>query len=103
MFRADNFSVVVLILLAFTIIVIRVRLTKPLENTWPLIYWVLILFFTVMRPEETFNLAAILVGVVAGFLLRYEFMNQLFIKLVRYIEYIVWTYVLLRGLSLCFA
>ena len=101
MFRADNFSVVVLILMAFTIIVIRVRLTKPLENTWPLVYWVLILFFTVMRPEDTFNLAVILVGVVCGFLLRYEFMNHSFIRLVRYVEYVVWTYVLLRGMNLC--
>jgi hypothetical protein len=100
MFRADNFSVVILILMAFTVIVIRVRLTKPLENTWPLIYWVLILFFTVMRPEDTCNLGAVLVGVLCGFLLRYEFMNRFFIRLVRYIEYVVWTYVLLRSLNL---
>lgn len=100
MFRADNFSVVILILMAFTVIVIRVRIAKPLENTWPLIYWVLILFFTVMRPEETYNLPVVLVGVLCGFLLRYEFMNRFFIRLVRYVEYLVWTYVLLRSLNL---
>jgi len=103
MFRADNFTVVVLVLMAFTIIVIRVRLTKPLENTWPLVYWVLILFFTVMRPEETFNLVLILAGVICGFLLRYEFMNSIFTRIIRYIEYIVWTYVLLRSMNLCMA
>lgn len=102
MFRANNFTVTVLLLMAFTIVVIRVRQCKPLENTWPLVYWVLVLFFTVVRPEETFNLAIITAGVVAGFLLRFEFMNTFFTRAVKVVEYGVWSYVIIRGMNICF-
>ncbi|HET8549413.1 MAG TPA: hypothetical protein VFL57_15480 [Bryobacteraceae bacterium] len=96
-FRATNFTVIILLLLAFTVFMMGVRNRKPLENNWPLVYWVLMLSFTYVRPEETFNLVIVGAGLAAGLMLRFEFMNSFFIKTVKYIEMAIWCYVLVRG------
>jgi hypothetical protein len=96
-FHATNFSVTVLLLLAFTVFMMGVRQRKPLENNWPLIYWVLMLTFTYVRSEETFNIMAVAAGMTAGLMLRFEFMNNVFIKGMKIVEMVVWCYVLLRG------
>ena len=101
MFRADNFSVMVLILMAFTIMVIRVRMTKPLENTWPLVYWVLICSLPSCGRKRRSTWRSSWRGWlrISAALRVHE---PVFIGLVRYVEYAVWTYVMLRGMSLCF-
>ena len=99
-FRATNFSVTVLLLIALTIFMVGVRNKKPLDNNWPLIYWILAFLFTVMREEETYNLNIILLGVGAGFLLRFEFMNPFFVRLVKTVEIGVWAYVIYRGFQM---
>jgi hypothetical protein len=96
-FRATNFSVIILLLLAFTVFMMGVRQRKPLENNWPLIYWMLMLTFTYVRQEETFNILVVGAGLTAGLMLRFEFMNTPFTKTMKYIEMAIWCYVLLRG------
>ena len=39
-FRATNFTVSVLLLMAATIFMMFVRMRKPVENNWPFLYWV---------------------------------------------------------------
>lgn len=99
-FRATNFSITVLLLIALTVFMMGVRNKKPLDNNWPLIYWLLAFIFTVVREEETYNLNIILVGLGAGFLLRFEFMNTFFIRLVKTVEIGVWAYVIYRGFQI---
>ncbi|MBI1897672.1 MAG: hypothetical protein HYZ57_00930 [Acidobacteria bacterium] len=100
MFRATNFTVTLLLLLAFTIFMAGFRQRKPLENNWPLLYWLLVVFFTLVRPEETFNFSIILVGLACGMLLRFEFMNDFFVKTVKVVEMLVWLYILWRGFEM---
>jgi hypothetical protein len=99
-FRATNFTVTVLLLVAFTIFMAYVRQRKSLENNWPILYWLLVVFFAIIRPEETFSIEILLVGLACGFLLRFEFMNPFFIKSVRIIEGLVFAYVIYRGLQI---
>ena len=99
-FRATNFSVTVLLLIALTVFMVGIRNKKPLDNNWPFIYWLMAFIFTLMREEETYNLNIILVGLVAGFLLRFEFMNAFFIRLVKTVEIGVWAYVIYRGFQI---
>src|SRR5882672_8523364 len=101
-FRASNFSVTVLLLMALTLFMVGVRNKRPLDNSWPLIYWITVFLFTLVREEETFDLNVVLVGVGAGMLLRFEFMNAFFVKLVKGIELVVWAYILFRGFQVIF-
>ncbi len=101
-FRADNFTVTVLLLIAFTVAMIVVRQKRGLYNNWPPLYWILVVVFTLVRSEETFNFSVILVGFAAGMLLRFEFLNDLFVKILRVIEALVFVYVLYRSVEMIF-
>ena len=96
-FRADNFSVTVILLIAFTVAMMVVRQKRGLLNNWPILYWILVVVFTLVRPEETFNYSIIFVGLAAAMLLRFEFMNETFVKIFRLIELVVFLYVIYRG------
>ena len=98
--RATNFTVTMALLVAFTIFIAVVRSKKPLENNWPLVYWILVVFFTVVRAEESFNLTYLLVGLTCGLLLRFEFMNPFFIRIIRAAEFAVMLYVVCRGVQI---
>lgn len=99
-FRATNFSVTVLLLIGLTIFMAGVRNKKPLDNNWPLIYWLLAFMFTVVREEDTYNSYIILLGLGAGLLLRFEFMNVFFVRLLKTVEVGVWAYVIYRGFQM---
>ncbi len=96
-FHATNFTVTVLLLIAFTVFMAIVRNKKPIDISWPLVYWGILLVFTVVRPEESFDYRIVIVGLAAALLLRFEFMNAFFVKLCRVIEFCVMVYVVLRG------
>ncbi len=100
MFRATNFTVTVLLLMAFTVFMYFVRNRRPLDNNWPLIYWLLVTMFTFFREEDTFSMYIVLVGLAAGMLLRFEFMNALFVRIVKGVEIVIWVYVIYRGFEI---
>ncbi|HUS06099.1 MAG TPA: hypothetical protein VMZ52_07385 [Bryobacteraceae bacterium] len=97
---ATNFTVTVGLLVAFTIFIFFVRSQKPLEDNWPFLYWFLVLFFTLVRAEDTFNFNFVLVGLFCGLLLRFEFLNPLLVKLIRGIELVVFGYIVFRGVEI---
>jgi hypothetical protein len=97
-FQASNFTVSVILLMAFTIGMIIVRGRKPLENNWPLYYWMIILLFTL--TWESWDERLILVGAIAGLILRFEFLGESFVKMFRFVEICVWVYILYAGLHL---
>jgi hypothetical protein len=96
-FNANNFTVSVLLLLALTVFMMTVRVRKPYENNWLLIYWLMVAVVTVTRPENFFDLRPIAVGVLAGLMLRFEFMNQSFCRVVMAVEMVVFAYILLAS------
>jgi hypothetical protein len=99
-FTANNFTVSVLLLMALTVFMIGVRVRKPLENNWLLFYWLLITGFTITRPEANFDFRVIALGLLAGLMLRFEFMNRTFTRLIMVVEMCAFVYVLLAGLQI---
>jgi hypothetical protein len=96
-FSADNESVSLLLLMAVTVFMIGVRVRKPLETNWLLIYWLILAGATLLRAADWFDYRFIVAGLIAGLLLRFEFMNQVFSRLIMVVEMFVFGYVLLAG------
>jgi hypothetical protein len=99
MFHASNFSVIILLLMGATMFIFAVRQAQPLENNWPLAYWIAFFLFassqpTAYQPESAF------IGLGCGLMLRFEFMNRVFARLIRYVEVTVFCYILVRGVNL---
>lgn len=82
-----------------TLMMIGVRQRRPLEDNWPLLYWLVILMFAFAQPD-IFNLEAMYIGLAAGLMLRFEFMNASFARVFKGVELGVWVYVLVRGVDL---
>lgn len=97
-FQSTNYSVSMLLLMAATVAMMIVRAKKPLENNWPVFYWILVLLISLRWPEDTWDFRVVLVGAAAGFLLRFEFMNAFFVRLVRLAEIGVQVYMLYTAL-----
>jgi hypothetical protein len=96
-FHATNFTVSVLLLMALTVFMAVVRTRKPLDNNWLLFYWILVTFVAISNPAELFDFRIILIGLIAGLLLRFEFMNRMFTRLAMILEMFVFAYVLVCG------
>jgi hypothetical protein len=93
-FRATNFTVSVLILMAATLFMMLVRMRKPVENSWPFLYWVAVAVATLSNPDLDFDFRIVLAGVIAGLMLRFEFLNRRLTNLVMAVELLVWVYIL---------
>jgi hypothetical protein len=87
-----------LLLLAFTIGMMIVRIRKPLDNNWPAIYWALIVVVTVRWPEVDWNPRIVMTGAAAGLLLRFEFLHDILERLLTVVEFTIWIYILQSGL-----
>ena len=98
MFHATNFTVSLLLLMALTIFIAVVRVRKPIENNWPFLYWVLVTVVTILNAN-LFDFRIILVGLIAGLLLRFEFMNRSVVRLAMIVEVAVLGLCALRELD----
>ncbi len=96
-FHATKYTVGIALLMALTLFVAGVRIRKPLENNWPLMYWVLVAVISFRYPEDTFDTRIILVGLAAGLLLRFEFLGSLPASMLKIVELCVWGYILYMG------
>jgi hypothetical protein len=96
-FHATNFTFSILLLMALTVFMAVVRTRKALDNNWLLFYWILVTFVAVTNPADIFDFRIILVGLIAGLLLRFEFMNRMFTRLAMTVEMFVFGYVLVCG------
>lgn len=101
-FQATNFTVTLLLLLCFTVFCMFYRQKRPVESNVPIINWILLLFFTLVRTEDTFDTRFILMGFAAALMLRFEFMNRFISKVARTVEMAIWIYVLYRGCQILF-
>jgi hypothetical protein len=80
--------------MAATVFMMLVRMRKPVENSWPFIYWIVVTAATLTHPDLAFDFRIILAGLIAGLMLRFEFLNRGVTKLVMLVEMAVWIYIL---------
>ncbi|HYP12568.1 MAG TPA: hypothetical protein VEQ63_01480 [Bryobacteraceae bacterium] len=95
--NATSYTVSIMLLMAFTIAIAIVRWRSSLESNWPLLYWIFITLVSFRLLNDTWNLRYIAAGLGSGLLLRFEFMNTLFARLIQVVELCVWAYVLYTG------
>jgi hypothetical protein len=97
-FNATNENVVIVLLMALTLFMAGVRMRKPLETNWLLVYWLGMTMISFRYPDETFDPRVIMVGLAAGLLLRFEFLGRSITSALRLVEACVWVYILYMGL-----
>jgi hypothetical protein len=83
------------VLLAGTLLVAMSRFRGKLDSNVPLFYYLALVSFSIANPNRI-NPYVLYVAVIAGLLLRFEFMNQKVIGMVRLIEVGCLAYVGLR-------
>jgi len=98
-FRFTLFNTVTLLVMAATLVMVWVRFHFSLEKTWPLAYYAIVIAYSEAFPGSL-SPYWVFAGVVIGLLLRFEFMGGLVLKAARTAEFVVFGYVLLRGLQL---
>lgn len=97
-FNATTFNVIIALLMAFTLFVAGMRMTKPLDTNWPVLYWIIMTVFSFRYAEDSFDPRIIMIGLGAGLLLRFEFLGRIVANLLKIVEVCVWAYVLYMGL-----
>ncbi len=98
-FRFTLFNTLTLVLMFATMAMAWVRLRFSVEKTWPLIYYLMLIAYSEGFPGSLSS-SWVFAGVVLGLLLRFEFMGGAVLKGARVAEFVVFGYVLLRGLQL---
>ena len=93
-FHATNFTVSVLLTMAVTVFMIFLRMRKPVENSWVMIYWIGVTMATLARPEDLYDYRIIFIGLAAGLMLRFEFMNRVFTRMTMIVEMAIFAYVI---------
>jgi hypothetical protein len=96
-FHATNYTVSIALLMALTVFTAGVRMRKPLENNWPFLYWIFVTVISFRYPDETFDPRIIMIGLAAGLLLRFEFLNPAVGNLLKLVEVCVWAYIMYMG------
>ncbi len=85
-FTADVFSVTTLLLVAFALFVIYIRIKNWLDSNVPIIYYVVMIVYVKSIDNPHLPLWVILVGFALGGLLRFEFMNTAFTRIIKTLE-----------------
>jgi hypothetical protein len=85
-FTADVFSVTTLLLVAFALFVIYIRTKNWLDSNVPIIYYVAMIIYVKSIDNPRLPLWVVLVGFALGGLLRFEFMNTVFTRIIKILE-----------------
>jgi hypothetical protein len=81
-------SVTTALMAAFALYVIYTRLKNWLESNVPILFYIF-LIIDMKAVDGTVPLWLILAGMSCALILRFEFMNELFIRIVKFIEMII--------------
>ncbi len=98
-FRLTLFNAVTLFLLALTIFVAIARFRSRPENTWFLLYYVLVLAYW-RAFTGSLSMYGVAAGVACGIALKFEFLGGAFLTFVRVVELFFFGYVVWRCLAL---
>ena len=85
-FTADVFSVTTLLLVVFALFVIYIRIKNWLDSNVPIIYYVVMVIYVRSIDNPQLPLWVVLVGFALGGILRFEFMNPIFTKIIKTLE-----------------
>jgi len=87
-FTADVFSVTTLLLVAFALFVVYIRIKNWLDSNVPIIYYIAMIVYvrSISIDNPRLPLWLVLVGFALGGLLRFEFMNPVFTRIIKTLE-----------------
>jgi uncharacterized membrane protein len=85
-FTADVFSVTTLLMVAFALFVVYIRIKNWLDSNVPIIYYVLMIVYVKSIDNPRLPLWVVLIGFALGGLLRFEFMNPVFTRIIKALE-----------------
>lgn len=94
-----NFLTVCILVMTLLLIKSRFGSSPKFDSSWPLFYYGFLVFYT-RSFEGEFENYFIFAGIVAALFLRFEFLGGWFLKIVRAVEVVALSYVLLRGFTL---
>jgi hypothetical protein len=101
-FQPTPFNLTTLLLGALTVWIIITRYRSRVEaNNWPLFYLVALFAYS-EKFDAVLNSTFVYVAIVAGLLLRFEFLSGWPLKLVMYAESAAMVYVIMRCLQVVF-
>ncbi len=94
MSAGPNFAdVTTAIVAALTVWMLVARYRGMIESNWPLLYYFGVVTYSWNYPG-VLDSAWVYGGVVCALLLRFEFMGGVFLKIIRFIDFLVLLYVL---------
>jgi hypothetical protein len=99
MIRLTPFNVITVIMMAATAWVIWARSHKPVENNWPLFYYLGIVIY-LKTFERSFDPLIVYIGLVSALFLRFEFLGGFILKTVRMMDLMILAYYIWRGLAM---
>ena len=99
-FTADVFSVTTLLLVAFALFVIYIRTKNWLDSNIPIIYYVAMVIYVRSIDNPRLPLWVVLVGFALGGLLRFEFMNPVFTRIVKALELVTLAVIVYLSLAM---
>jgi hypothetical protein len=99
-FTADVFSVTTLLLVAFALFVIYIRTKNWLDSNVPIIYYVAMIIYVKSIDNPRLPLWVILVGFALGGLLRFEFMNTIFTRIIKALEMLTLAVIIYLSLAM---
>jgi len=83
----NAFSVTTALMVAFAAFVAYIRMKNWLDSNVPIFFYVLMLAYARYFGDNKVPLTLILIGFALTLLLRFEFMSQFFINVVKALEY----------------
>lgn len=101
MIQPTAFNVTTLLMAAITIWILNVRWRGRSDTNWPLFYY-LALFAYLRKFEDVLEPGYVYVAVVAGLLVRFEYLSGRLLKAIQIIESACLAYVILRCLQVVF-
>ena len=99
-FTADVFSVTTLLLVAFALFVIYIRTKNWLDSNVPIIYYVAMIIYVKSIDNPRLPLWVVLVGFALGGLLRFEFMNTVFTRIIKALEMLTLAVIIYLSLAM---
>ncbi|HEY6390168.1 MAG TPA: hypothetical protein VIX89_02750 [Bryobacteraceae bacterium] len=99
-FTADVFSVTTLLLVAFALFVIYIRTKNWLDSNVPIIYYVAMITYVKSIDNPRLPLWIVLVGFALGGLLRFEFMNTVFTRIIKALEMVTLAVIIYLSLAM---
>ncbi|MCS7025204.1 MAG: hypothetical protein NZV14_10410 [Bryobacteraceae bacterium] len=101
MIQPSTFNITTLCMLGLTAWIFWMRHRTPLENNWPLFYYVALVVYS-KKFEDAIDPTVLLLTVVMALLLRFEFLGPRALAVIKVFESLGLIYVMVRCFSLVY-